>query len=51
MAGLIKFYFRLIFYSNDVWNVWMWNVWNVEYVKYVEIRIKKCTIGQAVASL
>jgi hypothetical protein len=26
-------------------------VWDVEYVKYVEIRIKKCTIGQAVATL
>ena len=40
MAGLIKFYFRLIFYSNDVWNMWN-NVWDVEYVKYVEIRSKK----------
>ena len=50
MAGLIEFYFKLIFYSSDVWNMWN-NVWDVEYVKYVEIRIKKCTIGQAVASL
>jgi hypothetical protein len=50
MAGLIEFYFKLTFYSGDVWNMWN-NVWDVEYVKYVEIRIKKCTIGQAVATL
>ena len=49
MAGLVEFYFKLIFYSGDVWNMWN-NVRDVEYVKYVKIRIKKCTIGQAVAS-
>ena len=38
MAGLIEFYFKLIFYSSDVWNMWN-NVWDVEYVKSVEIRI------------
>ena len=40
MAGLVEFYFKLIFYSSDVWNMWN-NVWDVEYVKSVEIRIKK----------
>ena len=40
MAGLVEFYFKLIFYSSDVWNMWN-NVWDVEYVKSVEIRIIK----------